>query len=50
MDCGLRDDEEFARQAFEQYLEGKGVNKQEWKSGDEPPDCYLTGKRRGLRC
>ena len=42
MDLGLRRDEEFARQAFERYLENKGVHEQDWKKGDEPPDCYLT--------
>jgi len=45
MDLGLRIDEEFARWSFEQYLESKGVSKQEWSKGGErrlPPDCYLT--------
>ena len=38
----MRADEEFAKQAFDQYLENKGVSERIWRDGDEPPDYYLT--------
>jgi ribosomal protein S21 len=43
----MREDEEFGKQAFDQYLAAKGVTERIWRDGGdkrEPPDYYLTAE------
>ncbi|MBZ0302428.1 MAG: hypothetical protein K8J31_21960 [Anaerolineae bacterium] len=38
----MRKDEEFAKQAFDQFLATKGISDRLWLEGNEPPDYFLV--------
>ncbi len=38
----MREDEEFAKNAFDQFLSDKEVKSRNWRDGEDPPDYYLS--------